>query len=109
MANDRTRQLRRKQTEAERKLWSRLWDRQLAGHKFRRQVALGPFIVDFVCFDRRVIVELDGGQHGQERYVDHDRARTAWLKGEGFSVLRFWNNEVMDNLDGVLATITEAL
>ncbi len=79
------------------------------GHNFRRQVALGPFIVDLVCFDTRLIVEVDGGQHGDERHAKRDAARTAWLEGEGFRVLRFWNNEVMDNMDGVLAAIVEAL
>jgi adenine-specific DNA-methyltransferase len=87
MTSSRVRQLRRNLTQAERLLWTRLRDRQLAGHKFRRQVAIGPFIGDFVCFDARLIVELDGGQHGQEWHLRHDEARTAWLEGKGFRVL----------------------
>jgi len=109
MTGTRARALRRRQTEAERLLWNRLRDRQLSGLKFRRQVAIGTFIVDFVCFDARLVVELDGGQHGEDRHAARDAARTTWLEGEDFRVLRFWNNEVMDNVDGVLTAIVEAL
>ena len=109
MASSRNRQLRRNQTEAERQLWSRLRDRQLAGQKFRRQVALGPFIVDFVCFDARPLIELDGGQHGKMAQLLHDDERTAWLEGKGYRLLRFWNNEVMENMEGVLTAIAKAL
>jgi very-short-patch-repair endonuclease len=109
MTGNRARLLRRGQTDAERKVWSRLRDRQLAGHKFRRQVVLGPFIVDFVCFDAQLVVELDGGQHGGAGQLSYDEKRTVWLEGEGFRLLRFWNNEVTDKLEGVLATIAEAL
>src|SRR3546814_17039845 len=89
MTSSRTRILRRKQTEAERLLWSKLRDRQLAGHKFRRQVALGTFIVDSVCFDARLTVELDGGQHSDERHILYAGARQEWLECEGFRVRRF--------------------
>jgi adenine-specific DNA-methyltransferase len=101
------RNLRRSQTNAERRLWFLLRDRRLAGFKFRRQHPLGPFIVDFCCTEARVIVELDGGQHALSR--DNDATRSRYLEGEGYRVLRFWNNEVLGNTSGVLERIVEAL
>jgi very-short-patch-repair endonuclease len=109
MTGGRPQELRRNQTDAERFLWSRLRNRALAGHKFRRQVRLGGFIVDFVCFERQLVVELDGGQHAECSHQIKDHARTAWLVSQGYRVLRFWNNEILDNIEGVLVTITEAL
>ena len=100
------RNLRRGQTEAEQKLWARLRGRGLDGYKFRRQVPLGRFIADFACYDARLVVELDGGQHVENG--DDDAARTQWLKSRGFRVLRFWNQEIFENLDGVLAVIRQA-
>lgn len=104
MSVRRARELRGSPTDAESKLWSRLRRRQLDGHRFRRQVPLGPYVIDFACFDVRLIVEVDGGQHAKETAI-RDAARTAWLEGEGFRVLRFWNNEVLGNIDGVIETI----
>ena len=101
------RALRRNQTTAEQRLWSRLRNRQLERHKFRRQVPLGRYIVDFSCYDSRLVIELDGGQHG-ERSVE-DALRTQWLESRGFRVLRFWNNEVEENMDSVLMRILEEL
>ena len=101
------RRLRRDQTDAEQTLWARLRNRQLGGWKFRRQVPLGKFVVDFACYDEKLVVELDGGQHGEN--PDDDAARTAWLEARGFRVLRFWNHEVLENLEGVLTTIAEVL
>lgn len=101
--------LRRDQTRAEQKLWSRLRDRRLSGYKFRRQVPLGRFIVDFSCYDARLVVELDGGQHAKAVQSMTDSERTAWLESRGFRVLRFWNNEVEENMDGVLARILDVL
>ncbi len=101
------RRLRRDETAAERKLWSALRNRQLGGHKFRRQVPLGRFVADFACYDEKLVVELDGGQHAERQ--DGDVERTAWLENKGFRVLRFWNNEVLENLEGVLTTIAQAL
>lgn len=98
-----SRLLRCNQTTAEQKLWASLRDRRLAGYKFRRQVPLGRFIVDFSCYDTRLVVELDGGQHSDSQ--DDDAARTQWLEGRGFRVLRFWNDEIFENLDGVLEMI----
>ena len=82
-------------------LWQRLRNRQLGGHKFRRQVTIGPFIVDFACIDARLIVEIDGGQHSEAG----DAPRTAFLRSKGYRIIRFWNNEVLENADGVLQSI----
>jgi very-short-patch-repair endonuclease len=76
------------------------------GVKFRRQAVIGRYIVDFVCFEKRLVIEVDGGQHNQSR---HDDRRDEWLKIQGFEVLRFWNNEVLGNLDGVYQRIEEYL
>jgi very-short-patch-repair endonuclease len=98
-------QLRQNQTDAEKMLWFALRDRQIGNLKFRRQVALGPYIVDFVCFENKLIVELDGGQHAEA--VAYDEVRTRWLERDGFHVIRFWNNDVMSNMDGVLTRLME--
>jgi very-short-patch-repair endonuclease len=98
--------LRREMTDAERKLWSTLRNRQFYGAKFRRQQPIGPFIADFVCQERQLIIEADGGQHA-ERTAD-DR-RTAFLESKGYRVLRFWNNEIVTNLPGVAEVIAAAL
>ena len=95
------RKLRHTMTDAERKLWSRLRAHQLGAH-FRRQAPLGPYVLDFVCFASRLVIEVDGGQHADS---ESDQVRDAWLQGQGFRVLRFWNNEVLQNIDGVLETI----
>jgi very-short-patch-repair endonuclease len=99
------RYLRCNQTDVERLLWSRLRARQLHGEKFRRQYPVSGYIVDFCCPEKQLIVELDGGQHAQKQRVD--KKRTAVLKRQGYRVLRFWNNEVIDNPDGVLARMAE--
>ena len=104
---DRARTLRRHSTRAEALLWSRLRNRALAGHKFRRQHSVGPYVVDFVCLEQNLVVEVDGGQHALRRA--EDAARTARLESQGLRVLRFWNHEVLQNLEGVLQTIEEAL
>jgi very-short-patch-repair endonuclease len=98
--------LRRDLTDAERKLWSILRGAQLDGAKFRRQQPIGPFIADFVCQDRRLIVEADGGQHSES---PSDERRTAFLEHNGYRVLRFWNNDILNNLDGVAQVIASAL
>ena len=99
----RARELRRKSTDAEVVLWQHLRDRRLLGCKFRRQVPIGKYIVDFLCEDPPIIIELDGGQHmEQERY---DKTRTNWLQANGFLVLRFWNNAIAENLEGVLENL----
>jgi len=97
------RRLRKQQTDAEAKLWSCLRRRRLKGLHFRRQSPIGPYVADFVCTDSRVIVELDGGQHTWR--TDQDARRTEWLESQGYRVIRFWNNEVTNNIEGVLETI----
>lgn len=103
------RELRQRQTEAEKVLWGRLRNRQLEGVKFRRQQPIGHYVVDFASFDKRVIVEIDGGQHNERGVAERDERRSGWLSAEGYRVLRFWNNEVLNNVDGVLEVIREAL
>ena len=104
---DFARGLRRRQTDAERRLWARLRDRRLLGAKFTRQVPIGPYIVDFCCRERKVIVELDGGQHAIR--TASDAGRTAFLEGLGYRVLRFWDNEALGNTDGMLERNAQAL
>ena len=97
------RRLRRHQTDAERLLWLRLRDRRLGGWKFKRQVSIHRFVVDFFCADAKLILELDGGQHDHNRDRDADRTRV--LEAMGYLVLRFWNHDVMRNTNGVLEEI----
>ena len=97
--------LRREQTDVEKALWLQVRDRRLDGFKFRRQATIGPYVADFLCIEAKLVVELDGGQHNEEA----DRARTAFLKERGYRVVRFWNNDVAANIDGVLATVLDAL
>ena len=103
----RARKLRIDITDAEKKLWAGLRDRQLCGAKFRRQHPIGHFITDFCCVERGLVVELDGGQHAEQ--VAADRARTDFLESRGYRVLRFWNNDVLTNHAGVIERIGEAL
>ena len=94
-AGARARTLRREMTEAEKRLWQILRSRQTEGYRFRRQVPIGGFIADFVCHEARLIVEIDGGQHDPSS--EAEASRTRFLEAEGYRVLRFWNNEVLDN------------
>jgi very-short-patch-repair endonuclease len=103
----RARKLRREPSEAERRLWQALRQRQLAGYRFRRQHPLGRYVLDFVCLEARLVIEVDGGQHSEQQ--TYDQARTAWLAAQGFRVLRFWNHEVLNNLEAVKASIWETL
>ena len=101
------RRLRINQTLAEHRLWMRLRARQLDGCHFRRQSPMGRYIVDFACRRRRLIVEIDGGQHVERQ--EADAVRTAWLEQRGYRVIRFWNHHVLDDIEGVLETILAAL
>ncbi|WP_035053995.1 endonuclease domain-containing protein [Andreprevotia chitinilytica] len=92
--------LRQNQTDAESIFWYHLRSRRFFGLKFKRQHALGPYIVDFVCLEKQLIVELDGGQHAAQ--VRYDQRRDQWLKGQGFLVIRYWNNQVIESLPAVL-------
>ncbi len=107
MASTNARRLRTYPTEAEKRLWTVLRRQQVEGHRFRRQAPIGRYIVDFVCLRRRLVVEVDGGQHASR--VQADTARTAWLESQGFRVLRFWNNNVLGNTNGVVEAIRQAL
>ena len=102
----RARALRIQMTDAERKLWRALRDRRFAGVKFRSQVPVGPFIADFICFDSRLVIEVDGGQHAESM---SDERRDAWFRKNGFRILRFWNNDVLLNTEGVLTAILDTV
>ena len=103
----RSRELRNNPTEAEKRLWSALRNRQILGVRFNRQVPIGPFICDFVARTPRIVVELDGGQHALS--TEFDGRRSAYLERQGYRVLRFWNNDVLENVDGVVAVIEAEL
>ncbi len=103
---DRARALRRDDTDAEARLWNALRARRLGGWRWRRQVPKGPFIVDFLCVEAGLVVELDGGQHTEQ--VAYDERRTADLEGLGLRVIRFWNSAVLTNREGVCDTILDA-
>ena len=105
LSTQRARSLRKNMTEAERKLWGRLREQQL-GIRFRRQVVLGRYIVDFACLTPKIIIEVDGSQHADD--LHYDEQRTKWLESLGYRVLRYWNNEVLNDLDTVLDSIWKA-
>ena len=107
LQKSRARTLRKSLTDVENKLWSQLRGRQVSGVKFRRQHPIGPFIVDFCCVERGLVVELDGSQHAERNAADERRTRL--IERSGYRVLRFWDNEVLINLYGVLERISEAL
>jgi len=99
--------LRTNQTDAEKRLWYHFRNRRLAGYKFRRQYPIGPFIVDFICLDQKLIIEIDGGQHALQS--SEDERRTEFLVSSGYRVIRFWNNEVLLETDAVLTRVLEHL
>ena len=107
MTTPTARELRKNPTTAERALWRHLRLRQVEGQKFRRQQPFGQYIVDFVCFEAKVIVEVDGAQHANQ--ATYDSQRTEWLEGQGFRVLRFWNNQVLAEVEAVKESILEAV
>lgn len=102
-----SRSLRRNQTDAEKKLWNHLRSGGFLGLKFRRQLPLGPYVVDFCCLEKKLIVELDGGQHLDGRRKDDER--TGLLEREGFQVIRIWDHEVLSNIEGSLETIRKRI
>src|SRR5262245_4132730 len=106
MPNQNARELRKNMTDAERALWRLLRQRQLNGLRFRRQVPIDHYIVDFACLEARLVIEVDGGQHFESQ---SDKRRDAHLRSQGFRVLRLWNNDVLSNPDGVHRVITETL
>jgi very-short-patch-repair endonuclease len=106
MPNKKARELRASSTDVERRLWAVLRGRRLRGYKFRRQRPIGRFIVDFACIERRLMIEADGGQHADDPTDAH---RTAWLQRNGWRVIRFWNNDILTNTEGVLEAVLHAL
>ena len=104
--NNFAKSLRQNMTEAESLLWKHLRGHRLNSEKFRRQQTIGPYIVDFVHFDARLVIEADGGQHNG---ATSDTVRDAWLQSQGYRVLRFWNNEILQNIEGVLMVVMGAL
>ena len=102
-----SRELRVNQTDAERKLWSHLRSKQVSGVRFNTQYPIGPYICDFAARSKGLVIELDGGQHAQA--VSYDSARTRYIEERGYRVLRFWNNDVLNNLDGVVLEIERVL
>jgi very-short-patch-repair endonuclease len=106
MPNQNARRLRLNSTDAERRLWAVLRDRRLAGYRFRRQHPIGDFIVDFACTKHQLVVEADGGQHADKA---EDERRTAFLQAVGWRVIRFWNNDVLANTEGVIETVLRVL
>jgi very-short-patch-repair endonuclease len=107
MASPAARKLRKNPTEAEKLFWNRVRARQLDGFRFRRQAPIGNYVVDFVCPEGKLIVELDGGQHDAE--ADKDSERSAGLESKGYRVVRFWNNQMFENIEGVLETPRSSL
>jgi len=99
--------LRKDMPSAERKLWARIRNKQLGGYRFRRQHTIGPYIADFACVETKIVIELDGDQHSFDDGA-RDAKRDAFIEGEGWRVLRFWNNDVYGNIDGVLEVILDA-
>lgn len=109
MANETARRLRADQTEAERALWKELRRLKDDGFHFRRQAPIGRYVADFACHSAKIVIEVDGGQHGTNEGLAGDAKRTAWLERQGYGVVRFWNNDVLSNLDGVMRAIAERL
>jgi very-short-patch-repair endonuclease len=103
----RAKRLRRDMTEAEKKLWYRIRASQLEGHHFRKQVPLDPYILDFACLRKRVALEVDGSQHAEISAAENERNR--FLQDEGYTVIRYWNTEVLQNIDGVLLDLLARL
>jgi len=101
--------LRKNQTEAEKLLWSKLRNKQINNLKFFRQYSIGRFILDFYCPQNRLAIEIDGGQHNEKEKQIYDQKRTEYLKRQGIKIIRFWNNEVADNIEGVFNKIKEEL
>ena len=98
-----SRNLRKNMTDVERMLWAKIRGRQLQGFRFRRQHPIGSYIIDFICLELKLIIELDGSQHmGQQQY---DMKRSQWLQSNGFKIMRFWNSDILDDLDGVMQAI----
>ena len=101
------RRLRKNMTDTEKVLWRSLRSKQINNFKFRRQAPIGKYIVDFVCFEQKLVIELDGGQHSEQ--INYDRERSLWLENQGFRILRFWNHDVLGKINIVLEEIVKFL
>ena len=99
--------LRKNLTKEERILWNMLRNRKFKNLKFKRQFPIGEYIVDFVCDEKKIIIEIDGGQHNTHENLEKDNARTEFLKSKGYRVIRFWNNDIKDNIKGVFEHLLE--
>lgn len=104
-----SRELRKNQTPWERRLWNEIRNRKINNLKFRRQFKVGKYIVDFCCLDKMLIIELDGGHHNENEIKKEDRIRQGYLESRGYRILRIWNNEIDKNIEGVIATIIQAV
>lgn len=104
---EKSRDLRKNMTPQERKLWYIIKNRQFFGYRFRRQFPLGQYIVDFMCREKKIIIEIDGGQHNEIKNIQYDNKRTEYLISEGYKVIRFWNNDIDKNMGGVYNKLKE--
>ena len=101
------RYLRKNQTEQERKLWNLIKNKQFYNYKFLRQYVIGKYIVDFICREKKIIIEIDGGQHNENSTIDYDKERSIYLNSIGYTVIRFWNNEIDNNIEGVYSKLEQ--
>ena len=101
--------LRKNQTDAERKVWSCVRNKQLMGLKFFRQYGVGNYILDFYCPEKRIAIEIDGGHHNEDNELMYDTKREEYLNSQAIHVIRFWNNDIMENMEGVMQKIVESL
>ena len=99
--------LRKNMTDQERKLWELIKNRQFFNYRFLRQYPIGSYIVDFICREKKIIIEIDGGQHNQTNDIIYDKTRTHYLNTKGYTVIRFWNNEIDNNIEGVYLKLKE--
>ena len=103
------RNLRKNSTMQERRLWNLLKNRQFHNLKFKRQQPIGDYIVDFICKEAKIIIEIDGGQHNEPENIEYDKSRTKYLNNLGYKVIRFWNNEIYENIEGVVLRLKEEI
>ena len=103
------RNLRKNATIQERRLWNLLKNRQFHNLKFKRQQLIGDYIVDFICKEVKIIIEIDGGQHNEPENIEYDKTRTEYLNNLGYKVIRFWNNEIYENIEGVVLRLREEI
>ena len=101
------RYLRKNPTEQERKLWNLIKNKQFYNYKFLRQYVIGKYIVDFICREKKIIIEIDGGQHNKNSTIDYDKERSIYLNSIGYAVIRFWNNEIDNNIEGVYSKLEQ--